>query len=150
MNKNTPNKWLKKAVFDAINNITVLNELTSQNVSVPCYGNRVPADNTSQFYTLITTTTNQQETTNKCESYWISSVLVDIVTIYNGSGNTGSDLMCDNITNAVSTALDGLTLDVVSGLKITVQNVVGLDSLNNITATQNVYRNLYRLQFIIN
>ena len=142
MNKTLPNKWVRKAVYDAINDIIV------DGVTIPCYTSRV--DNDYHFYTILATQTNNQRTTNKCESHWVSSILIDIVTIYNGTNNPANRSFVDNITDAIIQATNNLTLDVISGLKIEVQNIVGLDNLDNQTDTQNVFRNLLRYELTIN
>ena len=148
MNKQLPNKWVRKSVYDAINNITVDNG--GVNISVPCYDVRVTANGSKNYYTLLTTQTNIETNPTKCESTWQSSILINIVTIYNGAGNIGSRLLVDNITDAVRNALQNLTLDISSGLKIQKQVLSSLNSLDNITPTQNVFRNLYRIELTIN
>tara|TARA_R110000796_G_scaffold251767_1_gene383927 strand:+ start:1128 stop:1562 length:435 start_codon:yes stop_codon:yes gene_type:complete len=144
MIKTLPNKWVRKAVFDAINNIEV------DGKEIPCFDMRVPTTNKSNFYTLLTSQTNQEDKKNKCESLWESSILIDIVTIYNGVGNTGSRLAVDNITDAVRSSVQDLTLDSESGLQIMFQTVGGIDNLDTVTKSQNVYRILYRIELTIN
>lgn len=144
MIKTLPNKWVRKAVFDAINNIEV------DGKEIPCFDMRVPTTNKSNFYTLLTSQTNQEDKNNKCESLWDSSILIDIVTIYNGVGNTGSRLAVDNITDAVRSSVQDLTLDSESGLQIMFQTVGGIDNLDTVTKSQNVYRILYRIELTIN
>ena len=171
MNKTLPNKWVRKAIFDSINDIEVANENvvlngnldnlgngqgngingnTFQAITVPCYDVRVTANGGGNYYTLLTTQTNLETNPTKCESVWQSSILIDIVTIFNGAGNTGSRDLVDNITDAIRNATDNLTLDVSSGLKIQKQTLASIDSLDNITPTQNVFRNLYRIELTIN
>ena len=144
MIKTLPNKWVRKAVFDAINNIEV------DGKEIPCFDMRVPTTNKSNFYTLLTSQTNQEDKNNKCESLWESSILIDMVTIYNGVGNTGSRLAVDNITDAVRSSVQDLTLDSESGLQIMFQTVGGIDNLDTVTKSQNVYRILYRIELTIN
>ena len=144
MIKTLPNKWVRKAVFEAINNIEV------DGKEIPCFDMRTPTSNKSRFYTLLTTQTNLEDKNNKCESLWQSSILIDIVTIYNGVGNTGSRLAVDNITDAVRNAVQNLTLDSQSGLQIMFQTVGSIDNLDTVTRSQNVYRILYRIELTIN
>ena len=144
MMKTLPNKWVRKAVFDAINNIEV------DGKEIPCFDMRTPTSNKKTFYTLLTSQTNQEDKNNKCESLWESSILIDIVTIYNGVGNTGSRLAVDNITDAVRSSVQDLTLDSQSGLQIMFQTVGGINNLDTVTKSQNVYRILYRIELTIN
>ena len=99
---------------------------------------------------MLTSQTNQEDKNNKCESLWESSILIDIVTIYNGVGNTGSRLAVDNITDAVRSSVQDLTLDSQSGLQIMFQTVGGINNLDTVTKSQNVYRILYRIELTIN
>ena len=111
---------------------------------------RTPTNNKSEFYTLLTTQTNLEDKNNKCESLWQSSILIDVVTIYNGVGNTGSRLAVDNITDAVRNSVQNLALDSQSGLEIMFQTVGSIDNLDTVTRSQNVYRILYRIELTIN
>lgn len=142
MDKTLPNKWVRKAVRDAINNITV------DGVQIPCFSGR--ADNTYNFYTLLTTQTNLETNLTKCEGTWQSSILIDIVTIYNGTDNPANRSFLDDITDAIRNATKDLTLDVSSGLVIQKQNISEVNNLDNQTDTQNVYRNLMRIELTIN
>jgi len=144
MIKTLPNKWVRKAVFEAINNIEV------DGKEIPCFDMRTPTNNKSEFYTLLTTQTNLEDKNNKCESLWQSSILIDIVTIYNGVGNTGSRLAVDNITDSVRNSVQNLALDSQSGLEIMFQTVGSIDNLDTVTRSQNVYRILYRIELTIN
>ena len=142
MNKTLPNKWVRKAVRDAIHNITV------DGVDIPCFSGR--ASNTYDFYTLLTTQTNTENKANKCESWWECSILIDIVTIYNGTNNPANRSFLDDITDAIRNATQNITLDVSSGLSVIKQNIAEINNLDNQTDTQNVYRNLMRIEMTIN
>lgn len=141
MNKNLPDKWVKKAVYSAINDINV------NGVIIPCYS--VRADNETNFYTLLTTQTNNQTTSNKCESQWLSTILIDIVTIYNGTNNPANSTFVSDITHAIIQATNNLSLDTQSGLRIENQNI-SINNLDNQTNTQNVFRKLLRIEMTIN
>ncbi len=144
MIKKLPDQYIRKAVFDAINNITVNGK------TIPCYDYRVTGSKIPKFYTLITTQTNLVNKANKCEYAWQSSVLIDVFTKYNGTGNTGSRLLADNILDAVKTATDNLTLDVSSGLTIVWQKQSFPPDLVSLTKTENVFRKFQRIEFYIN
>jgi hypothetical protein len=150
MTKEFPNKWVKKAVYDAVNNIVVFDEIASANVTIPCYDTRVPTNNTSNFYVILSTQTNQDEPYTFCDRIWRSTLLLDIVTIYNGAGNYGSNLMVNNITDAVRNAIINLSLSNETDLKLHNKKIESINNLDNITDTQNVFRNLMRLDLFIN
>jgi len=173
MNKPLANKWVRKAIYEAIENMVVINQtsneviiledgnnvdltdgngnplVTADFINVPCYDTRVTANGNTPYYNLLTTQTNVEENPTKCEGVWLSSILIDTVTIFSSSGNTGSRLLCDNITDAIISATNNLTLDVASGLRIHRQNIGSITNLDNITDTQNVFRNLLRLELYI-
>lgn len=143
MTKPLANKWVRKAVYNAINNIIV------DGNTIPCNVSKVTANGGSSFYTLLTTQTNVEENPTKCEGIWLSSILIDVVTIYSAAGNPANRSFCDDITQSVITETNNLTLDVSSGLRIHRQNIGSISNLDNETDTQNVFRNLIRLELYI-
>ena len=101
------------------------------------------------YYTLLTTQTNVEENPTKCEGIWLSSILIDIVTIYGSTGNPANRSFCDDITQEILTQIQGLTLDAGSGLRLHRMTVGSINNLDNETDTQNVFRNLLRLELYI-
>lgn len=144
MVKNLPDKWVRKAVYDAINDMVV------DTITIPCYDTRVVANGGKNHYVLMTTQTNSVDKTTKCENSYNSSILLDIVTSYQSSGNTGSRLLADNILDKVRELTDNLTLDVASGLTILKQTQDFPNDLATITDTENVFRKFVRLELFIN
>ena len=108
MAKSLPDKWVRKAVYNAIDNIVVDDSV------IKCYDTRVTSANgyTPDRYVLMTTQTNVVGERTKCEYVYESSILLDIVLTYDRPGNTGSRLEVDNIAEAVRSQLENLTLDV--------------------------------------
>jgi hypothetical protein len=144
MNKTLPDKWVRKAISQAINNIVVDGKI------IPCYDTRVTGSKQPKAYVLMTTQTNQVIKPNKCESRWSSSILLDIVTIYDGGGNAGSRLLADDIVDAIRNLTLMIELDPTSGLTVLTQNEDFPNDLSSITATQNVFRKFIRYELIIN
>jgi hypothetical protein len=149
MIKQLPDKWVRKAIHTAINNCSVLDVLNSTNVTTPCYDSRVPTNGNKTHYVLMTTQTNRVAKTNKCEDMYESSILLDIVTIYNGSGNVGSRVLADNILDKVRELTNDLVLDVTSSLVVQRQTQDFPNDIVSITKTQNVFRKLMRLELTI-
>ena len=149
MIKQLPDKWVRKAIHTAINNCSVLDVLNSTNVTIPCYDSRVPTSGNKTHYILMTTQTNRVSKTNKCEDMYESSILLDIVTIYNGSGNVGSRVLADNILDKVRELTNDLVLDVTSSLVVQRQTQDFPNDIVSITKTQNVFRKLMRLELTI-
>lgn len=144
MNKSLPDKWVRKAVFDAINNIVV------DTLTIPCFDSEVPEGLEVDHYVLMTTQTNTVDKSNKCEYWYESSILLDIVTSYSGVGNPGSRLLADNIADAVRSATDVLTLDVASGLVVLRQTQSFPNDVVTKTSVENIFRKFIRIELTIN
>lgn len=145
MSKKLPDSWVRKAVYDAINNIIV------DNSPIKCYDSRVTSANgfTPEKYVLMTTQTNTVGERTKCEWLWESSVLLDIVTTDDRSGNQGSRLEADNIAEAVRSELVDLELDVSSGLSIVRQTQNFPNDIVTVTDNEIVVRKFIRLELTI-
>ena len=144
MIKPLPDKYIRKAVFNAVNNIVV------DTLTIPAYDSRVTGNVIPQHFILMTTQTNQVNQMTKCGDVWESSILIDIVTTYDGSGNTGSRLLSDNILDAVRNATNNLVLDVASGLVVQKQIQDFPNDIVTITENENIFRKLIRLELTIN
>ena len=143
MIKPLPDKYIRKAVFDAINNIVV------DTKTIPCYDMRVTGDNKSN-YVLIQDQSNTVDESIKCGDRWESQILLEIYTSYLLSGNTGSRLLADNIVDKVRELTDNLTLDVASGMVIEEQTQSFPSDLNATTENKIVFRKFVRIEFLIN
>jgi hypothetical protein len=143
MIKALPDKYIRKAVFDAINNIVV------DTKTIPCFDMRVTGANKSN-YVLMQGQSSIVDKTNKCADMWESQILLEIFTSYNLSGNTGSRLLSDNILDKVRELTDDLTLDVASGLTIQTQTQSFPNDLDTTTGTKIVFRKFIRIEFLIN
>ena len=144
MIKQLPDKYIRKAVFDAVNNLVV------DTLTIPAYDSRVSGNVIPQHFILMTTQTNQVNQMTKCGDVWESSILIDIVTTYYGSGNPGSRLLSDNILDAVRNATNNLVLDVASGLVVQKQIQDFPNDIVTITENENIFRKLMRLELTIN
>ena len=144
MIKPLPDKYVRKAVYDAVNNIVV------DTLTIPAYDSRVSGNIIPQHFILMTTQTSQVNQMTKCGDVWESSILIDIVTTYDGSGNTGSRLLSENILDAVRNATNNLVLDVASGLVVQKQIQDFPNDIVTITDNENIFRKLMRLELTIN
>ena len=143
MNKKAPDKWIRKAIYDQINNIVV------DGVTVPCFDTNVVSDDRPQAYILLSTQSNAVDKSNKCEYFWDSEIQIDINTIYSASGNTGSRLLADNIMDKVRELTDNLTLDVASGLEIFIRNQSFPNGLASNSGSQIIFRKFIRISLKI-
>mgnify|MGYP001815209629 CR=1 FL=1 len=142
MVKALPDKWVRKAIYNAVNNIVV------DGKTIPCYDSRVTSNGVNN-YTLMTTQTNTVDKSNKCAYDWNSSILIEVYTKYGLNGNTGSRLLADNILDKVRELTDTLVLDAVSGLDIVTQTQSFPNDLTSETTNEIIFRKFIRIEFLI-
>lgn len=130
LNSNNPNKWVRKAIIEAING------------EYPCFDMQVTGNTNPAQYVIISTQSKEINKVNKCNYNWISYTLLDIVTIYNGAGNVGSRLAVDNMQEFIENAVKNIE---VNNFEVVNRTFEFPDSLDNISTTQNVYRNFIRI-----
>ena len=111
MNKQLPDKWVRKAIVLAVDGITV------DTKTIECFDSFTGASSPLN-YVLVTTQNNEVEKATKCQYQWRSSVLLEVVTRSTAVGNTGSRVLADNILDAVRNLTDTLALDVIAGMEI--------------------------------
>ena len=146
MQKSLPDKWIRKAVSGAANNIIV------DGIEIPIFDSRVTVEANAelpQHYVLMTTQTNEVDRASKCEYNWESSILLDIVTSYDLPGNPGSRLLADDILDDIRNATLGLILDQASGLTIIDQKMFFPSDLSNTTKSESIFRKFLRLELYI-
>ena len=130
LNSNNPNKWVRKAIIEAING------------EYPCFDMQVTGNTNPAQYVIISTQSKEINKVNKCNYNWISYTLLDIVTIYNGAGNVGSRLAVDNMQEFIENAVKNIE---VENFEVVNRSFEFPDGLDNISPTQNVYRNFIRI-----
>lgn len=143
MNKALPNKWVRKAVYDLVNNIVVNGN------TIKCYDTRVSGKSIPYHYILLTTQSNSVDKNNKCEDFWDSDILIDIVTTYKSAGNPGDRELADDILDSVRNLTKDIQLDALSGLDIFTRTQRVEANISTITDNENVFRNLLRLILVI-
>lgn len=136
-----PNKYIRKMFFDAIHNLTV------DGKTIPCYDERVTGNTVKPHYVLLSTQTKREQKYTKCGDKWECSILLDIITTFPATGNTGSKLLAENIEEAIID-LEG-TLTLAGGYVINERELVSSDSLTIIGTTTNVFRQLLRFNYFI-
>lgn len=134
-----PDKHIRKAVFDALNGMTVNGQ------SIYVYDIRATNYN-GNAYVLISTQTNATER-DKCGFSWLSSCELQVVT--RNPKNAGTRLLADDIADAVINALDGISLSVASGLKILDQSFTFPADLTNESEAEIVVQKIIRYEFRI-
>ena len=135
-----PDKHIRKAIFDKINNIVVSGKI------IPCYDSR--GTNAPSNYVLLTAQTKEVEKSTKCDYRWTTSILIEIYTKVTSSGNTGSRLLLNDIEQAVYTLLQPKIT--VSGFVNLTQNITfEYSGLETATDTENIFRSFLRLNLTL-
>lgn len=99
MDKTLPDKWIRKAIYDAFNDTVV------DGKTIKVFDSHVPnPDGNNDAYVLMTVQSNDLEH-NKCEDFWSSDITLAVTTCYQGTGNPGSRLLGDNILDALRDAI---------------------------------------------
>jgi len=139
MDKNLPDKWIRKAFYDALNDIEV------DGFTIPVYDSRTSLD-TPDHYILITTQSNEVDESIKCEDRWESRCNIEIFTTFSASV---SRLLADNIVDRVRELTKDIQLDIESGLSIENSTVNYPNDLTTVTTTANVFRKFINYSFLI-
>ena len=101
-----PDKYIRKSIFDLCNGMVVNTE------TINFYDSRITGRIIPNYYVLFSTQTNGVDESSKCGYRWQSSILLDIVTRYPATNNTGSRLLVDDIANEIRNRLEShLVLD---------------------------------------
>ena len=146
MNKAQPDKWIRKAIYDAIDDIAV------DGILIPCYDTVVTNDSnrdTPKNYVVMSTQTADVDKATKCEWLWRSTILLDIVTRFPRPGNSGSRLLADNILEAVKDATNDLVLDPSSGLEAIRQDISFPGDQYASSGDENIFRKFLRIELRI-
>lgn len=134
-----PDKHIRKAIFDKINNIIVSGKI------IPCYDSR--AVNAPSNYVLLTAQTKEVLKETKCDYEWETSILIEIYTKVTSSGNTGSRVLLNDIEQAVYTLLNPKLT--VPGFTNITQNITFENSLETITDIEIIFRSFLRLNLTL-
>ena len=135
----SPDKYIRKAISDNINNIVVSGK------TIPCYDSR--ATNAPSNYVLLTAQSKEVLKETKCEYEWETSTLIEIYTKVTSSGNTGSRVLLNDIEQAVYTLLNPKLT--VAGFTTITQNITFENSLETITDTEIIFRSFLRLNLTL-
>ena len=117
--KNIPNKYLRKAVFDALSGAMVNGE------PIQVYDARVPVETAPPLYVLM----DSQSFTpakSKCQYDWTASFRLEVINQVPIAGNPGSRVLINDASDLVVAIFNTpIALDPGSGLKVISQNVDG-------------------------
>lgn len=134
-----PDKFIRTAVSDLVNNIVVNTKV------IKCFDSR--ATNAPNNYVLLTAQTKEVLKETKCDYEWETSILIEIYTKVTSSGNTGSRVLLNDIEQAVYTLLNPKLT--VPGFTNITQNITFENSLETITDTEIIFRSFLRLNLTL-
>lgn len=134
-----PDKFIRKAVHDLINNIVVSSKI------IKSFDSR--ALNAPNEYVLFTAQTKEVEKSTKCDYRWTTSLLIEIYTKSTSSGNTGSRLLLNDIEQTIYTLLTP-KLNVTGFVNLT-QNITFENQLETISDTEIIFRSFLRLNLTL-
>lgn len=125
-----PNKYVRKALYDAIS------------TEYDCFDTQVTGNLNPSQYVLISTQDKEIDKASKCGYRWVSYTLLDLVRIYDGSGNVGSRVANDDMENTIMSLIENIEID---GYTVINRRYEFPSNINTSSATQTVYRSFIRV-----
>lgn len=125
-----PSKHVRKAIYEAVNS------------SYPCYDSQVTGNVDATQYVIISTQDKEIDKATKCGNRWISYTLLDLVTIYEGSGNVGSRLSSDDMEEDILSLIENIT---PTGYTVINRKFEFPSTISASNSTQTVYRTFIRV-----
>ena len=143
MNKVLPDKWIRKAVYDAFNG-TVVDTKT-----INVYDSQYPSISANNDAYVLMTVQSNEVIYNKCSNFWLSDILLEVCTLYTSNANTGSRLLADNILDALRLEME-TDLDLTgSGLTVDSQLMFFPSDLTTKLTNGSLFRKFIRLELRI-
>ena len=136
-----PDKHVRKAVYDQINNIVVSSKI------INCFDSRVSGNADLSQYVLFTAQTKEIEKSTKCDYRWTTSLLIEIYTKTSSAGNSGSRVLLNDVEQAIYTLLSPKLT--ISGFTNLTQNITFEQQLETVTDTENIFRSFLRLNLTL-
>jgi hypothetical protein len=132
-----PDKHIRKAIYDLLNNIVVSGK------TIKCYDARVYGNQDVTDYIILANQTKNVDKATKCEYRWQGSVLIEIYT-----RSSSSRVLLNDIEEAVTELLTPKIS--VDNYEVIFQNINYLTQLESFTDTENIYRSLLTLELTLN
>lgn len=131
----SPDKWIRKGILDALG--------TTHKI----YDMRVPATGYPSKYIILSTRTKSDNEISKCNGQWDCTILIDLVTRYSSTGNPGDRVLVNDLEDYVIQNMLNFEIDGFKVFRIFLESSTSLD---NLTDTLNVFRQLMRYRIILN
>jgi hypothetical protein len=132
-----PDKYIRKAIYDLLNNIVVSGK------TIKCYDARVFGNQDVEQYIVLTNQTKSIDKTNKCEYRWQATVLIEIYT-----RDSSSRVFLNDIEQAVNDLLNPKIT--VENYDVITQDITYTTQLESFTDTENIFRSFMTLELTLN
>ena len=143
MDKTYPDKWIRRAIYTAING-TVVGGYT-----VNCFDYRAGIQH-PKAGVIMGQQSNEVVKDTKCDYRWRHTIMLEIFDRISDTGNAGSRAFADDVTEMVKDAIINLQLDVASGLEIIGETHNFPGDQNIPDGTEILYRKFLRIIYLIN
>ena len=132
-----PDKYIRKAIYDLLNNIVVSGK------TIKCYDARVFGNQDVSDYIILGNQTKNIDKTTKCEYRWNGSIMIEIYT-----RSSSSRVLLNDIEQAVTDLLSPkITVD---NYEVIYQDISYVTQLESFTDTENIYRSFMTLELTLN
>jgi hypothetical protein len=132
-----PDKYIRKAIYDLLNNIVVSGK------TIKCFDARVFGNQDVEQYIVLTNQTKSIDKTNKCEYRWQATVLIEIYT-----RDSSSRVFLNDIEQAVNDLLNPKIT--VENYDVITQDIIYTTQLESFTDTENIFRSFMTLELTLN
>ena len=132
-----PDKYIRKAIYDLLNNIVVSGK------TIKCFDARVFGNQDVSDYIILGNQTKNIDKANKCEYRWNGTVMIEIYT-----RSSSSRVLLNDIEQAVTDLLSPkITVD---NYEVIYQDINYVTQLESFTDTENIYRSFMTLELTLN
>jgi hypothetical protein len=132
-----PDKYIRKAIYDLLNNIVVSGK------TIKCFDARVFGNQDVTDYIILGNQTKNIDKANKCEYRWNGTVMIEIYT-----RSSSSRVLLNDIEQAVTDLLSPkITVD---NYEVIYQDLTYVTQLESFTDTENIYRSFMTLELTLN
>jgi len=132
-----PDKYIRKAIYDLLNNIVVSGK------TIKCFDARVFGNQDVTDYIILANQTKNIDKATKCEYRWNGSIMIEIYT-----RSSSSRVLLNDIEQAVTDLLSPkITVD---NYEVIYQDISYVTQLESFTDTENIYRSFMTLELTLN
>jgi hypothetical protein len=132
-----PDKYIRKAIYDLLNNIVVSGK------TIKCFDARVFGNQDVSDYIILGNQTKNIDKATKCEYRWNGTVMIEIYT-----RSSSSRVLLNDIEQAVTDLLSPkITVD---NYEVIYQDINYVTQLESFTDTENIYRSFMTLELTLN